>query len=139
MKVCKWSSKTSETKSTQKSSGSDLEDGFINTGITMENKDEAGYTSLQREPVGYQALKPPIYLEVLDSPGTVSPPECSIAPEDDCGYTLPKSSQAKIFWIHSHRRRLNLETLLPRQSPAFTKRSQMLTFGRRQNLDTCIH
>ena len=52
MKVCKWSSKTSETKSTQKSSGSDLEDGFINTGITRENKDEAGYTSLQREPVG---------------------------------------------------------------------------------------
>ena len=90
MKVCKWSSKTSETKSTQKSSGSDLEDGFINTGITMENKDEAGYTSLQREQVGYQALKPPIYLEVLDSPGTVPPPKCSIAPENDCGYTLPQ-------------------------------------------------
>ena len=98
MKVCKWSSKTSESKSTQKSSGSDLQDGFINTGITMETKDEAGYTSPQRKPVGYQALKPPIYLEVLDSPGTVPPPECSIAPEDDCGYTLPQiQSSQDIF------------------------------------------
>ena len=71
-----------------------LEVGIINRGISMENAYEAGYTHLQRDQVGYEALKPPVYLEVLDS-CTPPPPECSIEQEDDCGYTIPQIQSSK--------------------------------------------
>ena len=106
-KVCGYSSartqsnKTSENKNAKNSSGSEIDNdnlqvGFTNTAITMGTNDEAGYTGLQRDLVGYQALKPLVYLEVLDSPifqprPALPPlPGSSIERQDDCGYTLPQ-------------------------------------------------
>ena len=106
MKVCKLSStriqrtESSGNKNAQKSSGSEIHNdnlqvGFINTAITMGANDEAGYMSLQREAAGYQTLNPPIQLEVLNSPGLLPPPECSIEPEDNSGYTIPQTQSSQ--------------------------------------------
>ena len=67
----------------------------------MEARGEAAYTHLQGKPVEYQTLKPPVYLEVLDSPifpprpGLPPPPGCSIEQQDDCGYTFPQIQSSK--------------------------------------------
>ena len=69
--------------------------GFINTAVAMGTVNQATYTGLQRELVGYEKLRPPVYLEVLDSPGCLPPPECSIETEDVSGYTLPQIQSSR--------------------------------------------
>ena len=61
----------------------------------MGTVNQATYTGLQRELVGYEKLRPPVYLEVMDSPGYLPPPGCSIETEDASGYTLPQIQSSR--------------------------------------------
>ena len=106
MKVCRDSVKKSSESETPQV-------GFINPGIAMASIDEDKYTRLHRDQVGYQALKHPEYIDVLDAPifpphsrfrprPALPPlPESSIERLDDSGYTLPQiqSSQDIVYSV----------------------------------------
>ena len=105
----------SRNKNAQRSSGSETpEVVFIYPASPVGRTDEGKYTTLQRDLVGYQALKYPEYLEVRDSPifpphsglptrsgllphsrlpprpGLPPIPGSSMGRLEDGGYTLPR-------------------------------------------------